>query len=561
MRKCKYSSDHFCYVCGFYIAPKQVKHKITSKTKFCAAYKAYFGLSVANQDVNWAPHVSCGSCRSNLEAWFRGADRKMPFIKPRIWREPTNHHSDCYFCVIDLSPYKKPTDRFKIQYPSLPSSSAPIPHNKDFPVAPVKLITESQESKSCVVSEVLDDNSDENDEDFIPTDEPHLINQIELNDLVRDLGLTKDKAELLGSRLKQWNLLQNTCKISLFRKRHKNFSSYYTMDNDIGICYCSDVDGLFDEIGVHHKPEEWRLFIDSSVKSLKAVLLHNGNDLPSIPVGHSVQLKEDYKNVKLLLDKIKYSNYKWDVCGDFKMLAFFLGLQGGYTKYSCFLCLWDSRADSEHYIRRQWPIRNELLPGKHNVINPSLVSKEKILLPPLHIKLGLAKQFVKALNKDSDAFIYIRNMFPKLSSAKVEAGIFTGPQIKEMLKSGELENKMSKKEKQAWQNFRKVVEGFLGNTRDENYKNIVENMTKSFHKMGCRMSVKLHFLHSHLDFFRDNLGKVSEEHGERFHQDIQIMEKRYEGSWNAAMMGDYVWSLIREDGSVYKRKNRSNVHF
>jgi len=61
------------------------------------------------------------------------------------------------------------------------------------------------------------------------------------------------------------------------------------------------------------------------------VLLHNGNQHPSIPVGHSVHLKEDYENVKTLLQKIKYDDYKWDVCGDFKMLGFLLGLQGGCT--------------------------------------------------------------------------------------------------------------------------------------------------------------------------------------------------------------------------------------
>jgi hypothetical protein len=75
------------------------------------------------------------------------------------------------------------------------------------------------------------------------------------------------------------------------------------------------------------------------------------------------------------------------------------------------------------------------------------------------------------------------------------------------------------------------------------------------------MSIKVHFLHSHLDFFRDNLGAVSEEHGERFHQDIQMMEKRYEGIWNTAMLGDYIWTLLRESSSFSKRKNRSNVHF
>ena len=37
------------------------------------------------------------------------------------------------------------------------------------------------------------------------------------------------------------------------------------------------------------------------------------------------------------------------LCGDLKVLSILLGQQGGYTKYPCFLCLWDSRAKNEHW--------------------------------------------------------------------------------------------------------------------------------------------------------------------------------------------------------------------
>ena len=152
-------------------------------------------------------------------------------------------------------------------------------------------------------------------------------------------------------------------------------------------------------------------------------------------------------------------------------------------------------------------------------------------------------------------------MFPKLSDAKLKASIFTGPQIRCMLESDELETTMSSLEKDAWQAFRHVVKGFLGNNGSEDYKELVENLVTTYHALGCRMSIKLHFLHSHLDFFRPNLGAVSEEHGERFHQDIQVMEKRYQARWDEAMMGDYVWSLVRSDSSQHKRKLRSVLHF
>ena len=43
-RVCKLTVDYFCYVCGLYISPKQVKHNIVPRTKFCTAYKANFGV-------------------------------------------------------------------------------------------------------------------------------------------------------------------------------------------------------------------------------------------------------------------------------------------------------------------------------------------------------------------------------------------------------------------------------------------------------------------------------------------------------------------------------------
>ena len=87
-----------------------------------------------------------------------------------------------------------------------------------------------------------------------------------------------------------------------------------------------------------YSASDWRLFIGSFKQSLKAFLLHNGNVYPSIPIAHSVRMKEDRESVKILLELIQYNNHNWDVCGDFKMIAFLLGLQGGYTKHSCFLC-------------------------------------------------------------------------------------------------------------------------------------------------------------------------------------------------------------------------------
>jgi len=64
------------------------------------------------------------------------------------------------------------------------------------------------------------------------------------------------------------------------------------------------------------------------------------------------------------------------------------------------------------------------MPGKINVVNPPLVHPEKIYLPPLHIKLGLMKNFVKDMDKTSHGFQYVRNKFPNVNDAKIKEGIF-----------------------------------------------------------------------------------------------------------------------------------------
>ena len=129
--------------------------------------------------------------------------------------------------------------------------------------------------------------------------------------------------------------------------------------------------------------------------SLKAVPLHNGNTLPSIPVGHSVLNKESYENMKILMEAINYDKFKWQICGNLKVVALLLGLQQGFTKYCCFLCEWDSRARSLHYSRKDWPARKSLEPGTKNVENQPLVEPSKILLSYMHLKLGLMKNSVR----------------------------------------------------------------------------------------------------------------------------------------------------------------------
>ncbi|GBM96126.1 hypothetical protein AVEN_153253-1 [Araneus ventricosus] len=111
-------------------------------------------------------------------------------------------------------------------------------------------------------------------------------------------------------------------------------------------------------------------------------------------------------------------------------------------------------------------------------------------------------------------------------------------------------------ERKAWEYFKQVITSFLGNKRGPNYKSVVEEMIKNFNILGCNMSLKVHFLDSHLGYFPENLGAVSEEQGERFYQDIKEMERQYQGKWNVSTIADYCWVLQRDNPcKVHKRKS------
>ena len=186
-----------------------------------------------------------------------------------------------------------------------------------------------------------------------------------------------------------------------------------------------------------------------------------------------------------------------------------------------------------------------------------LVEHTKVLLLSLHIKIGLMKQFVKAIDKDGTCFQYVRHKFPKISDAKLKEGIFIGPQIRTLLKDENFVNTMTKDQISAWVIFKEVVGNFLGNNKTQNYKVLVGKLVKSYEKLGYLMNLKLYFLHSHFDSFLSNLCDFSEEQGERFHQDIKEMERRYQGRWDVNMMADFCWCLKREVVQKEKKRKRN----
>ena len=95
-----------------------------------------------------------------------------------------------------------------------------------------------------------------------------------------------------------------------------------------------------------------------------------------------------------------------------------------------------------------------------------------------------------------------------------------------------------------------MVNFLIGKTTAPNNDQFVETLLTNLHQLVANMSIKLHFLHSHLARFPENLSNVNNKQGERFHQDISDVEIRNQGSWDATMLADYCSSIKSDDAGA-----------
>lgn len=226
---------------------------------------------------------------------------------------------------------------------------------------------------------------------------------------------------------------------------------------------------------------------------------------------------------------------------DLKVVNLILGQQAGNTGYPCFLCEWPSRARELHYKQFSWPSREDWTIGNKNIVANSLVPIEKIIPPPLHIKLGVFTQFVKALKKrESEAYRALGKIFPKVSEDKRAAGVYDGPQIRRLMQTQLFAECMDLPELRAWNQFKSVCDNFLGNYRSPDAEVLVKELISTFEAIGANMSLKLHLLASHYaEFGTGSLGAKGDEQGERHHQDIKSHQRRYKGKSLLHMVCDF----------------------
>ena len=117
-----------------------------------------------------------------------------------------------------------------------------VPHIAELPVPkpPTNMTLSDSESTDEDVGQA------NNNMDCDPTivrgcsyNEPRPLTHGDLNDIVRELNLSKKQPELLGSRLKGWNLLRQNTKACFYRGRQEEFKHFFSLKD--GVVFCSGV--------------------------------------------------------------------------------------------------------------------------------------------------------------------------------------------------------------------------------------------------------------------------------------------------------------------------------
>lgn len=434
--KCKYINN-YCYVCGVivpHVNQQPQKKLISDKLKLL--YSEYFKEPfVAGRD--YTPDRVCKSCYNILLAWPDPESTKgsFAFVKPMQWTVDTEGHipSRCYACM-NFSGFSRKNLKNK-EYKEFLTGKLPEPRpdGVDPPRPPSPSVFSAfQESGSSTTHGASVDDFDL-DADYAPDDvmqppkddKVKLLTQSEMDYLVARFHLSQKDAENLTSFLKKRKMTEHGINSTAYRARQAEYAVYYTVENET-FAYCNDIQGLMDEMDLEYDPTKRRLFIDGSTTSLKVVMLDITNKQPPIPLAYGIGMTECYETLEKIMNKIKYFEHNWKICCDLKVVNILQGIikKGGYPKFFCYKCNWNSRYDGNHYQKRDWIDRDLVKERELKMVNPAIIPDHKnILMPPLHIKLGIAKKFIEVVVKNNDeVFKCLKEIFPKLSNVKIKAG-------------------------------------------------------------------------------------------------------------------------------------------
>ncbi|KAJ8670833.1 hypothetical protein QAD02_002092 [Eretmocerus hayati] len=230
--KCLNNPNKFCYVCGSVIFKGE--SRVLSES-FISLYFQYFKRDVSDVDKNYVPDCVCASSYTTIRLWSTGTQKR--------------HNR---------------ANRKLIEYPDFTSSKRPLPHGPDFPVPPAPWSRQEESREDC--------DSGTDTIDFVEAEDnparclnPVLFDQESLNDFVRDLGLTEEKAELCGSSLQEGGMLAPGVIFYQYRYREKESSPFFMEENSL--VYCHNIPGLMSTLGAntYESRRENKLFVQTSL--------------------------------------------------------------------------------------------------------------------------------------------------------------------------------------------------------------------------------------------------------------------------------------------------------
>ena len=221
---CVNDANSFCYACDQFTITRNCKEIDDFYKK---AYFAYFKVKLGYQDKPWAPHYICNTFKEHIQHRTDGKRKSLSFGIPMIWWAPSNHHNDCYFCVVpNVHGFNKKNCK-SIQYPSLPSAIWPTLHDKYIPVPIFQGLLEEDDYETPTGWPSSNEYEISDKEFDSSRTEPLHFSEAELSDLVRDLNLSIESPEVLASRLKENNLLELGKLVTYYRNQDTDFSAFF----------------------------------------------------------------------------------------------------------------------------------------------------------------------------------------------------------------------------------------------------------------------------------------------------------------------------------------------
>ena len=221
-------------------------------------------------------------------------------------------------------------------------------------------------------------------------------------------------------------------------------------------------------------------------------------------------------------------------------------MQQSYT-FCYLLSEWHSRAKKSNYKKRDWPSWQSLEVGTKNAQHLLQVESSNILLPSVHIRLGLTKNFFKVTGS---AFRYFSEKFPGISAAKTK-GVFFGQQMCKLLRHKHLDQILVCNEKRIWIDFWLLAAYFLGSNKADNHKELVEIILLSFLKLFI---ITRMFVQKSLGHWMKSMAIVF----------IMVSQQwiTHQGKLSSLMMVDHCWTCVQTAGKEVVRliKARQSVY-